>query len=306
MTLQQMMVEEEDQNKRIDKYLSERISEVSRSYAQKILEDGLVKVNGKIVKQNYKVKTDDIVDIEIPEPERLEVKAEAIELDIVYEDDDLLVVNKPQGMVVHPAAGNYTGTLVNALMEHCGSNLSAINGIIRPGIVHRIDKDTSGLLLVAKNNQAHIHLSRQIKEHTLTRKYAAIVYGNIKNDAGTINIPIGRHPTDRKKMSVATRNGREAITHFTVIERFGSYTYIECRLETGRTHQIRVHMSHIGHPIIGDPVYGPKKDKFNLKGQALHAKIIGFMHPVTQEYMEFEAEPPAYFDRILEMLRKNF
>ncbi|WP_094546800.1 RluA family pseudouridine synthase [Petroclostridium xylanilyticum] len=305
MTTQQLIVAKEDNNIRIDKYLSDKIKDLSRSYAQKIINDGLVQVNNKAVKQNYKVKANDMVHVEIPEPEKLEIKAEDIELDIVYEDADLLVVNKPQGMVVHPAAGNYTGTLVNALMKHCGDNLSAINGIIRPGIVHRIDKDTSGLLLVAKNNRAHIKLAKQIKDHSLSRRYVAIVYGALKNDSGIIDAPIGRHPVDRKKMSVTTKNGRNAVTHFKVLERLGNYSYIECKLETGRTHQIRVHMSYIGHPIIGDPVYGPKKDRFNLNGQALHAKIIGFIHPTTNEYLEFEVSPPPYFDKLLNLLRKN-
>ncbi|MBZ4646562.1 MAG: pseudouridine synthase [Clostridia bacterium] len=305
MTTQQLIVAKEDNNIRIDKYLSDKIKDLSRSYAQKIINDGLVQVNNKAVKQNYKVKANDMVHVEIPEPEKLEIKAEDIELDIVYEDADLLVVNKPQGMVVHPAAGNYTGTLVNALMKHCGGNLSAINGIIRPGIVHRIDKDTSGLLLVAKNNRAHIKLAKQIKDHSLSRRYVAIVYGALKNDSGIIDAPIGRHPVDRKKMSVTTKNGRNAVTHFKVLERLGNYSYIECKLETGRTHQIRVHMSYIGHPIIGDPVYGPKKDRFNLNGQALHAKIIGFIHPTTNEYLEFEVSPPPYFDKLLNLLRKN-
>lgn len=305
MTTQQLIVAKEDNNIRIDKYLSDKIKDLSRSYAQKIINDGLVQVNNKAVKQNYKVKANDMVHVEIPEPEKLEIKAEDIELDIVYEDADLLVVNKPQGMVVHPAAGNYTGTLVNALMKHCGDNLSAINGIIRPGIVHRIDKDTSGLLLVAKNNRAHIKLAKQIKDHSLSRRYVAIVYGALKNDSGIIDAPIGRHPVDRKKMSVTTKNGRNAVTHFKVLERLGNYSYIECKLETGRTHQIRVHMSYIGHPIIGDPVYGPKKDRFNLNGQALHAKIIGFIHPTTNKYLEFEVSPPPYFDKLLNLLRKN-
>ncbi|MDK2932419.1 MAG: rRNA synthase [Clostridiales bacterium] len=304
MTTRQLKVKAEEHNIRIDKYLSDRINDLSRSYVQKIIQDGLVQVNGKNVKSNYKVKGNDIIDIKIPKPEKLEVKAEDIHLDIIYEDTDLLVVNKPQGMVVHPAAGNYTGTLVNALMKHCGNNLSAINGVIRPGIVHRIDKDTSGLLLVAKNNQAHLKLAKQIKNHSLTRRYVAIVYGNIKNNVGTIDAPIGRHPIDRKKMCVTTKNSRNAITHFNVIEKLAHFTYIECKLETGRTHQIRVHMSYIGHPIVGDPVYGPKKDKFNLNGQALHAKLLGFIHPTTQEYMEFEVSPPPYFEKILNLLRK--
>jgi len=305
MTDKQLIVSEHDEDCRIDKYLSEHLEGISRSYAQKLINDRLVLVNGKEIKQNYKVKANDRIHVQIPEPEVLKVEAEAIELDIIYEDEHLIVVNKPQGMVVHPAAGNYTGTLVNALMNHCGNHLSAINGVIRPGIVHRIDKDTSGLLLVAKNNEAHLHLAQQIKEHSLTRKYIAIVYGNVKNDQGIIDLPIGRHPVDRKKMSVNTKNGRNAVTHFKVLERFNNFTYIECRLETGRTHQIRVHMSHIGHPIVGDPVYGIKKEKFKLNGQALHACLLGFIHPATQKYMEFQVPPPKYFEDLLNKLRKN-
>ncbi|WHH59542.1 RluA family pseudouridine synthase [Petroclostridium sp. X23] len=305
MTTQNLIAVEDSESTRIDKYLSDHVADLTRSYAQKIINDGLVKVNNAIIKQNYKVKLNDMISYEIPEPQVLEVKAEDIKLDIVYEDKDLLVVNKPQNMVVHPAAGNYTGTLVNALMQHCGNNLSAINGVIRPGIVHRIDKDTSGLLLVAKNNKAHVGLAKQIKDHTLTRRYITIVHGVIKNDRGLIDAPIGRHPVDRKKMSVNTQNGRNAVTHFKVLEIFHQYTYIECQLETGRTHQIRVHMSYIGHPIVGDPVYGCKKEKFKLAGQALHAKLLGFIHPISGEYMEFEAPAPAYFDNILNLLRKN-
>ena len=305
MKTMQLIVSESDSNSRIDKYISDQISDISRSYAQKLINENLVSVNNKHIKQNYKVKANDCINVQIPEPEVLSVVAEDIKLDIVYEDEHIIVVNKPQGMVVHPAAGNYSGTLVNALMKHCGDNLSAINGVIRPGIVHRIDKDTSGLLLVAKNNEAHLHLAKQIKEHSLTRKYIAIVYGNIKNDTGTINLPIGRHPVDRKKMSVNTKRGREAVTHFKVLERFKNYTYLVCRLLLEKKNQIRVHMSHIGHPIIGDPVYGVRKDKFKLNGQALHACKLGFIHPVTQQYMEFEAEPPAYFSELLNKLREK-
>ncbi len=303
MTKQHTIQVKNNANIRIDKYICEHIEDLSRSYVQKIIQDGLVKANDKVVKSNYKVNMNDVIIVEIPEPEKLEVEAENIPIDIVYEDDDLLLVNKPQGMVVHPAPGNYTGTLVNALMFHCGDNLSAINGVIRPGIVHRIDKDTSGLLIVAKNNNAHVKLAEQIKEHSVTRKYIALVYSNIKEDKGTIDLPIGRHPIDRKKMTVTSKNSRNAVTHFKVLERFNQYTYIECKLETGRTHQIRVHMNHIGHPIVADPVYGRKKDKFKLNGQVLHAKLLGFVHPRTCEYMEFEVEPPAYFEKVLNTLR---
>lgn len=303
MVTEHVIVVSEKSGIRIDKYISNQLKDISRSYIQKLIDDGQVQVNGKRIKSNYKVNSNDTIRVHIPEPEKLEITAEEIKLDIVYEDEDLLVVNKPQGMVVHPAPGNYSGTLVNALINHCGDNLSAINGVIRPGIIHRIDKDTSGLLLVAKNNHSHTHLAQQIKDHSLNRKYIAIVYGNIRNGSGIIDMPIGRHPVDRKKMTVTEKNSRNAVTHFKVLERFGNYTYIECKLETGRTHQIRVHMSHIGHPILGDPVYGPKKDKFKLNGQALHAKLLGFVHPRTKEYMEFEAGPPAYFDKILGLLR---
>ncbi len=303
MATQHIIIVDNDASVRIDKYISEHIEDLSRSYIQNIIQKGLVKVNDKKVKSNYKVNLSDVINIEIPEPEKLKVEAENIPIDIVYEDEDLLLVNKPQGMVVHPAPGNYTGTLVNALMYHCGDNLSAINGVIRPGIVHRIDKDTSGLLIVAKNNNAHVKLAEQIKAHTVTRKYITLVYSNIKEEKGTIDLPIGRHPVDRKKMTVTSKNSRNAITHFKVLERLNDYTYIQCKLETGRTHQIRVHMNHIGHPIVADPVYGRKKDKYKLNGQVLHAKLLGFIHPRTGEYMEFEVEPPEYFMKVLNTLR---
>ncbi len=287
---------------RIDKFISEQIPSLSRSYVQRLIDDGLILVDKKEVKAKYILKENQNIEITLPEPQSLKIEAEEIPLEVVFEDDSLLVINKPQGMVVHPAAGNYSGTLVNALMKHCGASLSQINGVIRPGIVHRIDKDTSGLLLVAKNNQAHLSLSNQIKEHTVTRKYIAIVHGNIKTDSGTIDKPIGRHPTDRKKMCITEKNSRNAITHYRVLERFGKYTYIECVLETGRTHQIRVHMSSMGNPILGDKVYGIKKEKFDLSGQMLHAKVIGFTHPKTAEYMEFTSPLPLRFEKILKLL----
>lgn len=287
---------------RIDKFISENAENLSRSYVQKLIEENKISVNGKSVKSNYKTKPGDVIEIEIPAPVSLDVTAEDIPLDIVYEDDCMLVVNKPQGMVVHPAAGNYEGTLVNALLNHCGGSLSEINGVIRPGIVHRIDKDTSGLLMVAKDNTAHISLSEQIKEHSLTRKYITLVHGNIKEDSGTIDKPIGRHHTDRKKMCITEKNSRNAVTHFKVLKRFGTYTFVECRLETGRTHQIRVHMASIGHPVMGDKTYGVKKEKYNLTGQLLHAKVVGFIHPKTGEYMEFETEIP---ERFLKFLKEN-
>ncbi len=296
----------EGEEGRLDKYLSDKLEDMTRSYLKKLIsDDKAVLVNGNPAKPNYKLKPGDIIELAVPEPIELEIKAENIPLDIVYEDNDMLVVNKPQGMVVHPAAGNYTGTLVNALLYHCGDSLSGINGEKRPGIVHRIDKDTSGLLLVAKNDNAHQKLSSQIKEHSLTRAYKALVHGNIKQDSGRIDAPIGRHPSDRKKMTITDKNSREAVTNFRVIERYGRYTFVECILETGRTHQIRVHMSKNGHPIVGDKTYGVKKEEFNLAGQLLHAYKVGFIHPVSGEYMEFVSELPDYYMNVLDRLR-NF
>ncbi|WP_341878289.1 RluA family pseudouridine synthase [Defluviitalea saccharophila] len=299
------IVESEDAGKRVDVFLTNELEEVSRSFIQKLISDEKIKVNQKTIKSNYKLRLDDIIDVEIPDPEPVEILAEPIPLDILYEDKDIIVVNKPQGMVVHPAPGHYTGTLVNALLYHCKEDLSGINGLLRPGIVHRIDKDTSGVLMVAKNDYAHNHLALQLKEHSITRKYNAIVYHNIVNDEGTINAPIGRHPTERKKMAVTQKNSRHAITHYTVLERFGQFTLIEAQLETGRTHQIRVHMKHIGHPLLGDPVYGPKSQPYNINGQMLHARVLGFIHPSKKEYMEFEAPIPKYFMDVIEKLRKN-
>ena len=296
----------EGEEGRLDKYLSDKLEDMTRSYLKKLIsDDKAVLVNGNPAKPNYKLKPGDIIELAVPEPIELEIKAENISLDIVYEDNDMLVVNKPQGMVVHPAAGNYTGTLVNALLYHCGDSLSGINGEKRPGIVHRIDKDTSGLLLVPKNDNAHQKLSSQIKEHSLTRAYKALVHGNIKQDSGRIDAPIGRHPSDRKKMTITDKNSREAVTNFRVLERYGRYTFVECILETGRTHQIRVHMSKNGHPIVGDKTYGVKKEEFNLTGQLLHAYKVGFIHPVSGEYMEFVSELPDYYMNVLDRLR-NF
>ncbi len=290
---------------RLDRFLSEEMTDYTRSYIQKLIESGCVTCRGEaIVKTNYKTREGDAISVEIPKSREVGIEAENIPLDIVFEDEYMLVVNKPQGMVVHPAAGNYSGTLVNALLAHCSGNLSGINGEKRPGILHRIDKDTSGLLLVAKTDLAHQRLAAQISAHSLTRAYLALVHANIKEDSGTICAPIGRHPTDRKKMTVTYKNSREATTHFKVLERFGRYTYIECVLETGRTHQIRVHMSNNGHPIVGDKTYGVKKEEFSLKGQLLHAYKVGFIHPISGEYMEFTAPLPEYFDRILKNLRK--
>lgn len=295
----------EDGGERIDRFLSENLQNLSRSYIQKLLKDGKITVNEKAVRANYKTSQGDQIHVFLPEPETPNIVPEDIPLDIIYEDDDILVINKPKGMVVHPAPGHYSHTLVNAILWHCGDRLSGINGVLRPGIVHRIDMDTTGSLLVCKNDHAHQVLAVELKEHTITRRYHAIVHGNIKDDSGTVNAPIGRHPVDRKKMSTRSANGRHAVTHYNVLERFGDYTYIECELETGRTHQIRVHMSSIGHPILGDNVYGPVKCPFKLQGQTLHAKILGITHPSTGEYMEFDAPLPAYFSELLAKLRRK-
>lgn len=288
-----------DGNLRIDKFLADKLTDVTRSHIQKLIESGDVTVNREKVKPNRKLKPGDFVNVIIPEAQTADILPQDIPLDIIYEDDHLLVVNKPQNMVVHPAAGNYTGTLVNALMHHCGSSLSGINGVIRPGIVHRIDKDTSGLLLVAKDDFTHNGLAAQIKDHSLTRKYIAIVHGKFRNDEGTVDAPLGRHRTDRKKMCVTDKNSKNAVTHYKVLKRFSEYTFLECKLETGRTHQIRVHMASIGHPVLGDKTYGIKKEKYNLSGQLLHAKLLGFVHPVTNEYLEFETDIPERFKRFL-------
>mgnify|MGYP001622880116 FL=1 len=296
----------EDGNaERIDRYLAERCPDFSRSYLQKLLKEQAVSVNGKAVKANYKVQSRDRIILEIPEAEKADILPEDIPLDILYEDDYLLVVNKPKGMVVHPSAGHMEGTLVNAVMAHCGDHLSGINGVLRPGIVHRIDKDTTGALLVCKDDAVHRDLAEQLKEHSIKRRYRAVVWGNLKEDQGTVEGPIGRHPIDRKKMAVNYKNGKDAVTHYQVLERFGQYTYIECRLETGRTHQIRVHMASIGHPLLGDSVYGPSKNPWKLQGQTLHAMVLGFRHPVTGEYMEFTAPLPEYFLELLDKLRKR-
>ena len=289
---------------RIDRFLSEQLPEHSRSYIQKLIKDGQVSIGGKAVKSNYKIAGTEEISLLVPDQVLPDILPEDIPLDILYEDQDLIVVNKPKGMVVHPAAGHYSGTLVNALMYHCKDDLSGINGVMRPGIVHRIDRNTTGSLLVCKNDFAHNAIAEQLKVHSITRKYRAIVHGNLKDDQGTVDAPIGRHPIDRKKMAIEPRNGRDAITHYRVLERFGNYTYIECQLETGRTHQIRVHMSSIHHPIVGDYVYGPAKCPFSgLQGQTLHAQVLGFIHPRTGEYMEFSAPLPEYFENLLTKLR---
>ncbi|MDD6022400.1 MAG: RluA family pseudouridine synthase [Acutalibacteraceae bacterium] len=300
-----LTVDENAVGERIDKYISENVAEMTRSGIQKIIDDGLVTVNSAAAEKNYRLRKGDVITVRKPEMKVLEVKAENIPLDIRYEDDDLLVVNKPKGMVVHPAAGNYEGTLVNALMYHCGDSLSGINGIIRPGIVHRIDKDTSGLLIVAKSDMAHIHLAEQIKEHTFTREYQCVVYGGFKQESGTVDAPIGRHPTDRKKMAVTEKNSKNAVTHYFVKERYKGFTHLKVRLETGRTHQIRVHMAYIGHPLAGDPVYGPKNVITKLHGQCLHAGLIGFIHPRSGEYIEIRSELPQYFTDFTNTLKKD-
>ena len=300
----ELLVMPEEAGIRIDRFLSNKLEEMSRSYLQKLLKDNLIYVNGGHIKSNYKVQPTDQIIIEIPEAETLDILPEDIPLDILYEDEDVLVVNKPKGMVVHPSAGHTSGTLVNAVLYHCQGNLSGINGVMRPGIVHRIDKDTTGALLICKNDNAHKDLAEQLKEHSIKRRYRAIVLGNIKEQEGTVEGPIGRHPIDRKKMAINHKNGKDAVTHYRVLERFGNFTYIECRLETGRTHQIRVHMTSIGHPLLGDEVYGSGKNPFHLQGQTLHAMVLGFVHPRTGEYMEFTAPLPEYFVKLLEELRK--
>lgn len=291
---------------RIDKYLALKLPELSRSHIQKLIKDDLVMVSTEPVKANYRLSLYEQIEILIPEPEEAEILPENIPLDILYEDRDLIIVNKPKHMVVHPAPGHSSGTLVNALMYHCGRELSGINGVMRPGIVHRIDMDTTGSLLVCKNDMAHQKVAEQLKEHSITRIYEAVVHGNIKEDKGTVNAPIGRHPTDRKKMSVHAKQGRNAVTHYQVLERFGAYTYIRCQLETGRTHQIRVHMASIGHPLLGDAVYGPARCPVRgLEGQTLHAKTLGITHPRTGEYLEVQAPLPGYFVDLLQKLSNN-
>ena len=300
------LVKDSDAGQRIDKLLSIQLTDFSRSYIQKLLSNRAVLIHGQPIKSNYKVKEGDYIQVEIPEPEVLDVQPENIPLDIVYEDTDILIINKPKGMVVHPAAGHYSGTLVNAILYHCQDDLSTINGVLRPGIVHRIDMDTTGLLVICKNNMAHQSLAEQLKVHSITRKYTAIVYDNIPEDNGTIHKTIGRHPVDRKRQAVNVRNGRDAITHYRVLERFGGkYTMVECQLETGRTHQIRVHMASIHHPLLGDTVYGPSKDPFHLQGQTLHAGVLGFIHPRTGKYVEFHSELPEYFQNLILMLRNS-
>ncbi|MDO4325589.1 MAG: RluA family pseudouridine synthase [bacterium] len=300
--MRESYIVEGESSSRIDAYLAGILEGVSRSYIQKLVKEEKILVNGKTVKSNYKVAAGDEVEVEIPEPEPLAILPEKMDLDIVYEDEDVILINKPKGMVVHPAAGHYEHTLVNGLLYHCQGQLSGINGVMRPGIVHRIDMDTTGILIVCKNDMAHNAISEQLKVHSITRKYQAIVHGRIAEEEGTVDAPIGRHPVDRKKMSVNYKNGKEAVTHYRVLKRFSRYTHIECQLETGRTHQIRVHMASIGHPLLGDALYGPSKCPYALCGQTLHAGVLGFIHPRTGVYMEFTAPLPEYFTELLEKL----
>lgn len=293
----------EMEDERIDKCISGYMEALSRSYVQKVIKDGNVSVNDTVVKANYRVKADDRVRFIIPESVEPDIPAQDIPLDILYEDQDILIVNKPKNMVVHPAPGHYEGTLVNAVMYHCKGELSGINGVLRPGIVHRIDKDTTGSIIVCKNDEAHNAIAELLKTHDITRKYRAIVYGNMKDEQGTVDAPIGRHPNDRKKMAVNEKHGKRAVTHYRVLEHFDQYTYIECQLETGRTHQIRVHMASIGYPILGDTVYTSRKAPFHLEGQVLHAMTIGFVHPRSGQYIEVEAPLPDYFEKLLKILR---
>ena len=298
-----LQADETCMDERLDKFLSAMLPDQSRSYLQKIIKDGNVLVNGEPKKSSYRLEDGDEVTADLPELKSPDIEPENIPLDILYEDDSILMVNKPKGMVVHPSAGHYTGTLVNAVLWHCQGQLSGINGVSRPGIVHRIDKDTTGVLVVCKNDAAHNAVAAQLKEHSITRKYRAIVHGVIKEDEGTVDAPIGRHPTERKKMASGVKNGKRAVTHYRVLERFQGYTYVECQLETGRTHQIRVHMASIHHPLLGDTVYGPAKDSHHLEGQTLHAMVLGLIHPVTGEYLEVEAPLPEYFENLLKKFR---
>ena len=295
----------EQENERLDKYVSLIYPDFSRSFFQKLIKDSAILVNDKPEKANYRMKAEDVVTIQFPDAVETAIEPENIPLDILYEDNDVLIVNKPKGMVVHPSAGHYSGTLVNGILYHCKDSLSGINGEIRPGIVHRIDMDTTGSLIVCKNDISHVNIAEQIKEHSVNRIYEGIVHGNVKQDEGTIEGAIGRHPIDRKKMAINEKNGKPAITHYKVLERFGNYTYMQFKLETGRTHQIRVHMANIGHPLLGDNLYASGKTAFkNLIGQTLHAKTIGFVHPTTHEYMEFQAPLPEYFENLLSRLKR--
>lgn len=292
----------EDEDERIDKVLTNYFTDISRSYVQKMIKDKLAYANGNVIKANYRLKEGDIITCTIPKCVEPEIIAENIPLDLIYEDQDILIVNKPKDMVVHPSAGHYSHTLVNALLYHCKGNLSGINGVFRPGIVHRIDKDTTGALIICKSEKAHNHIAEQLKVHSITRKYRAIVYGNFESLQGVIDAPIGRDEKDRKKMAINHKNGKHAVTHYTVLKQFDGYSYIECQLETGRTHQIRVHMTSIGHPLLGDCTYGNRNSKYKLQGQCLHAMTIGFIHPILNEYVEYEAPLPEYFNHLLDIL----
>ncbi len=302
MELLKYEIDEDNEGERIDKFISGLIDSFSRSYLQKLIDSGEVTVNKRPIKSSYKLKLDDLVMVNLPDAVTPDIKAENIPLDILYEDNDVIVVNKPKGMVVHPSAGHYEGTLVNALMYHCKDNLSGINGVLRPGIVHRIDKNTTGSVIVCKNDYSHQKIAEQLKNHSVVRRYHAIVNGIINEDEGTIRTNIGRNPKDRLKMAVVSSGGKDAVTHFKVLKRFDKHTYIECALETGRTHQIRVHMAHINHPILGDDLYSNVSCPYKLEGQCLHAKILGFIHPVTNEYVETDAMLPEYFKHLLEIL----
>ncbi len=293
------VIEEENEDERVDKLLSMLLDSLSRSYIQRLLSEGMVTVNGKRTKASYRVAAQDLVQVKLPPAITPDIPAQDIPLDILYEDEDVIVVNKPKGMVVHPAPGHYSGTLVNALLFHCKGNLSGINGILRPGIVHRIDRDTTGSVIACKNDRAHNSIAAQLREHLVVRRYHAIVQGVTKQDEGTIHTLIGRHPKERKKMAVRTDGGKDAVTHYRILRHMNRFTYVECVLETGRTHQIRVHMAHIGHPLLGDTVYGPKGNPFSLEGQTLHAKILGFVHPSTGKYIETDAPLPEYFQNLL-------
>ncbi len=301
--MKEMIFAAQESGERLDKFLDEMLPDFSRSYLQKLIKGQHVTVQGQIVKPNYRLRAEDEIHIEIPDEIKLDITPEKIPLDILYEDQDLLVINKPKGMVVHPAAGHYSGTLVNALLYHCEGQLSGINGVLRPGIVHRIDRDTTGSLVVCKNDMAHRSLAEQLKEHSINRRYRAIVWGNLKENEGTVDAPIGRHPIDRKKMAINRTNGKRAVTHYRVLKRFSRFTYIECQLETGRTHQIRVHMASLGHPLLGDTVYSTAKSPYTLEGQCLHAMTLGFIHPRTGEYIECTAPLPEYFEHLLEIMK---
>lgn len=303
--LVEFTISSQNMGERIDKVITSHCEEYSRSFVQKLVKDGKVIVNGKTIKSNYRVEEQDKVSFVIPEPVELDILPEPIELDILYEDEDIIVINKGKGMVVHPAAGHYSGTIVNGLLYHCKNQLSGINGIMRPGIVHRIDKNTTGAIVACKNDKAHHFIAEQLKEHSITRKYRAIVWNTFKDSNGTIDAPIGRHPTDRKKMAINERNGKHAVTHYRVLDNLdGKFAHIECQLETGRTHQIRVHMASIHHPLLGDDVYGSGKNTYKLEGQTLHAMVLGFIHPTTKKYIEFEAPLPAYYLELLGRLQK--